>query len=88
LRDSQLGSFAKFAAICRAGLLFADDRITAEAVFAALAGPQGGQVFIDVSAAKRRSCAARYRLRICMAIRDNGCIPVRPRGLHWSECTA
>jgi GNAT superfamily N-acetyltransferase len=30
------------------GPLFADDRVAAEAVFAALVGPVGGQVFIDV----------------------------------------
>jgi Acetyltransferase (GNAT) domain len=41
-------SFAPAAAGGKIGPLFADDRSAAEAVFAALVGEMGGEVFLDV----------------------------------------
>jgi len=51
IRDGHLAAWGVIRP-CRVGRkigpLFADDRVAAEAVFAALVGPAGGQVFIDV----------------------------------------
>ena len=51
IRDGNLAAWGVIRP-CRAGRkigpLFADDCLAAEAVFAALVGPVGGQVFIDV----------------------------------------
>jgi hypothetical protein len=51
IRDGHLAAWGVIRP-CRVGQkigpLFADDRVAAEAVFAALVGPVGGQVFIDV----------------------------------------